>query len=95
MTNTGNQTWPAGGGRPRPPRRPLHSPRRRRSVSYNSWRTDQRFSLPADLAPGASATLTISVTAPTTAGSLIVEYQMVKETRFWFSQFADVNVAVA
>src|SRR5205823_5991755 len=56
--------------------------------------TDQRFTLPADLAPGASVTLTIGVTAPSNTGSLVLEYQMVKETQFWFGQFADVNITV-
>ena len=63
-----------------------------------TWYTDQRINLiaTADLAlPSHGATLTISVTAPANSGNLVLEYQMVKEGQFWFSQFADTNVSVA
>jgi hypothetical protein len=95
ITNTGSQTWPAGG--PNPVHLGVHfaSTGGGEGSNFTSWHTDQRFSLPADLAPGASVTLPITVTAPATLGSLVLEYQMVKEAQFWFSQFADVNVTVA
>jgi hypothetical protein len=60
----------------------------------HGWYTDQRINLPADLTPGSSVALTISVTAPNVSGNLVLEYQMVKEGQFWFAQYADVNVHV-
>jgi hypothetical protein len=59
-----------------------------------NWATDQRFTLPNDVLPGQSVTLTISVTAPGTNGSMTLEYEMVKESQFWFSQVSDVAVSV-
>jgi hypothetical protein len=38
--------------------------------------------------------LTITVTAPSSLGNFVLEYQMVKEDQFWFTQFSDINVAV-
>ena len=95
ITNTGNQTWPSGGSNP--VHLGVHFATSGGGYASNSspWLTDQRFSLPADLAPNASVTLTVSVTAPNTTGNLVLEYQMVKETQFWFNQFADVNVSSA
>jgi hypothetical protein len=34
------------------------------------------------------------VTGPPNTGNLVLEYQMVKEAQFWFSQFSAVNVTV-
>src|SRR5450756_1645853 len=90
ITNTGNQTWPAGG--PNPVRLGVHFANAGGGFGSNTWYTDQRFNLPADLAPGASVPLTITVTAPVNLGALVLEYQMVKEGQFWFAQFADLNV---
>jgi hypothetical protein len=92
ITNKGSQTWAAGGSNP------VHL-----GVHFATagggfgagWYTDQRFSLPADLAPGASVTLSITVTAPANTGNLVLEYEMVKEQQFWFVQFADVSVTVS
>jgi polyvinyl alcohol dehydrogenase (cytochrome) len=90
ITNTGSQTWPAGGGTP--VHLAVHFANVGGGAGNNTWYTDQRFSLPADLAAGGSVTLSIAVTAPANSGSLVLEYQMVKETQFWFRQFADVSV---
>jgi hypothetical protein len=87
VTNNGNQTWPATGTNP------VHLGVHFKNGS-GTWYTDQRFNLPGDLAPSASVTLSVSVTAPNTSGSLVLEYQMVKESQFWFTQFADVSVSV-
>jgi hypothetical protein len=92
VANTGNQTWPAGGSNP--VHLSVHIGPSGGGFTSSQWYTDQRFSLPSDLAPGASATLTISVTAPNVSGNLVLEYQMVKENQFWFGQFADVNVSI-
>jgi hypothetical protein len=93
VTNSGSQVWPASGPNP------VHLGERFANIGggfgANVWYTDQRFNLPADLAPGSSLTLTISVTAPgNTTGNLVIEYQMVEEGQFWFGQFADVNTTV-
>jgi hypothetical protein len=92
ITNTGNQTWAAGTANP--VHLGVHFATQGGAPTYQ-WLTDQRYSLPADLGAGASVTLTVSVTAPNTAGSLVLEYQMVKEGQFWFNQFADRAVSVS
>jgi hypothetical protein len=92
VTNTGNQTWPASGANP------VHLGVHFANTAGGTgttWYTDQRFTLPADVPPSASVTLTTTVTAPNLSGNLVVEYQMVKEQQFWFGQFADVNASVA
>jgi hypothetical protein len=58
------------------------------SAQQASWLTSQAFALPADLAPGASAVVTVTITAPNTAGSMFVEAEMIKEHAWWFT---DVN----
>ena len=90
VTNTGTQTWNAAGANPVD----LGVHFAAAGGGINTPLTDQRISLPADLAPNASVTLPVSVTAPTTTGNLVLEYQMVKEFQFWFTQFSDVNVTV-
>ena len=87
LTNNGNQTWLAGGGSP--VHLGVHF------IANGGWVTDQRFTLPNDVLPGQNVTLTISVTAPGGSGSITVEYEMVKETQFWFAQVSDVAVTVA
>jgi hypothetical protein len=51
--------------------------------------------MPAALAPGGSVTLTVSVTAPASAGSMYLEALMIKEHQFWFAQSASVPVTVS
>ncbi len=101
VTNTGNQLWPAQGTTP--VRLGVHFARKGGGYGVTGsgtgasggWLTDQRFSLPADVPPGASVNLTISVTAPATAtGKLVLEYEVLWEGRFWFSQFADIGTTV-
>jgi hypothetical protein len=92
VTNTGNQTWPAGTGSA--VHLGVHFNDHGGGIGAYPWLTDQRFSLPADLSPGASVTLSIAVTAPNTPGNLVLEYEMVKETQFWFTQYANVAVHV-
>ena len=99
LTNAGNQTWPAGGTMP--VRLALHFataaggwPQQTGSY-FTAWRSDQRVSLPADLAPGQSVTLTVSAVAPTATGATVLEAEMVKEQQFWFSQWASVSIRLA
>jgi len=92
VTNTGSQTWNAGG-----------TNRVRLGIHFGTasdvpgtgWATDQRFSLPADVAPGASVTLSVSVTAPLGGGSYVLRHRMVKEGVTWFDQIQKTNVTVA
>jgi hypothetical protein len=92
ITNSGNQTWTAGGSYP--VRLGVHFVSAGGGFGNSTVYTDQRINLSADLAPGASVPLSIAVTAPDKTGNLVLEYQMIKEGWFWFSQFADVNVVV-
>jgi len=47
---------------------------------------DGRSPLPADLAPGASADLSLQITAPDDAGEFILELDMVQEQVAWFRE---------
>jgi hypothetical protein len=60
-----------------------------------AWLSSQAFSLPADLAPGGRAILTVTVAAPSRTGALVLEAEMIKEHQFWFQQWQPVNVTVA
>ena len=92
VTNTGNQTWPAGGANP--VHLGLHfAPTDR--AGWAAWLTDQRFALPGDLAPGRSATISVSATAPSGPSATVVEAEMVKEQQFWFDQTGPMSVADA
>ena len=93
ITNSGSQTWSAGGSNP--VHLGVHFANVGGGAGGNTWYTDQRINLPADLASGGSVTLSITITAPANGGNLVLEYQMVKELQFWLSQFADMNVTVA
>ena len=61
---------------------------------HTGWVTDQRFNLPHDVAPGASVTISVSVTAPNQAGSYVLRHRMVKEQVAWFTQIQKTNVTV-
>jgi murein DD-endopeptidase MepM/ murein hydrolase activator NlpD len=97
-TNNGTQTWPAGGTNP--VHLGLHFatsaggfPNFIRS-GLTAWLTDERFSLPGDVAPGQTVSLTVNPTAPATAGSILLEAEMVKEGQFWFDQWLSTAVHV-
>ena len=89
VTNTGNQTWPAGGSMPvhlgvHFATTPGGWPNEVAS-GLTAWLSDDRISLPTDLAPGASATVSVTVTAPARGNADILEFEMVKEQQFWFN----------
>ena len=93
-TNTGNIAWPSVGYN----RVDLclhFTTRPGGSANGAYWLTSQCYAMPADLAPGNSVTLTVSVTAPATAGSLHLEAEMVWEHHFWFTQSGAIPVIVA
>jgi hypothetical protein len=65
------------------------------AAKQSAWLNSKAFSLPADVAPGASVTLNVTFAAPSRTGVLVLEAEMIKEHQFWFQQWAPVNVAVA
>ena len=94
VTNRGNQTWPAGGyyrvdlG--------LHFT----SLSGGStarafWVSTKAYGLPANVAPGKSLTVTVTVPSPPNAGLMFLEAEMVKEHQFWFTQYSATTIAAA
>jgi hypothetical protein len=71
------------------------------SANQSQWLNSTAFALPADLAPNASVTLTVSFTAPSQGGQEVIEALMIVEHSFWFDQvtsspqqWAFVNVDV-
>jgi RHS repeat-associated protein len=87
MTNTGTSTWTQANsyrlGSAAPP--------------GSTWWTTVRAELPVtSVAPGASATFTFNVTAPSTAGTYTFQWQMLQELVEWFgAPTAPVVVTVA
>ncbi len=91
VKNIGSQTWNAGGTNI--VRLGVHFGTSS-DIPGDGWVTDQRFFLPNDVPPGASATILVSVTAPTTPGTYVLRNRMVKENVAWFDQIQKVNVSV-
>lgn len=91
VTNTGTATWNAGGTNP--VRLGVHFGTSS-DFPHSGWATDERFWLPNDVAPGASVTLNVVVTAPATAGSYVLRHRMVKENISWFNDIQKTNVTV-
>ena len=93
VANTGNQAWPSTGTDP--VELDLHfASYPGGSTAQRYWLSSLAFSLPADVAPGASATVSVTLSPPG-YGHLVLEAEMIREHQFWFSQFAPVNVSVA
>jgi uncharacterized protein YkwD len=94
VTNTGNTVWFAGGAYP--VHLGVHFAGQGGGYAGGgaTWATDQRFNLPSDIAPGQSATLTVTVTAPSSGGTYVLEEQMVQESIAWFPQYLDNSVTV-
>jgi hypothetical protein len=92
VTNTGSQTWSATG-----------TNRFLLGIHFGTasdgwgvgWATDQRFSLPADVAAGGSVTLSVSVAAPVGTGSYVLRHRMIQEGITWFGQIQKTNVTVS
>jgi hypothetical protein len=96
VTDTGMSKWPANGSFP--VRLGVHFGAHTGGYPASKpWYTDQRFTLPYDVMPGQSATITISVTAPKRKGSYVLEYEMVQEgsgAAGFFPQYLDNHVTV-
>lgn len=65
------------------------------SDTIGAWPTEpRRISLPNDVLPGQSVTLTVTATAPTTAGTYTLRMRMVAEGTSWFTPLHKTTVAV-
>jgi spore germination protein YaaH len=94
VTNSGTFTWPSGGTNP--VELNLHfTSRSGGSSKISSWLTSQSFVLPADVPPGESATVPVTVRAPMATGSMYLEAEMFKYHQFWLSQWQPIPVTVA
>jgi hypothetical protein len=94
VTNTGNQPWPSTGYTEVD--LDLHfTTVSGGSPQQSHWLTSQAFAIGADVAPNGSASVSVTITAPSGGGSLILEAEMIKEHQFWFTQTSAVNVTVS
>lgn len=94
VTNTGNQTWPAGG------RNPVEldlsfASTAGGSAAESTWLSSRIFPLAANAAPGQTASIPVTVTAPSGAGSYYLQAQLFKDDQFWFDSWQPVPVGVA
>jgi hypothetical protein len=94
VTNAGNSTWPSSGYH-RVDLEFHFTTQTGGSAKRAFWLTNQAYSMPGALAPGHSVTLTVSVTAPPSTGSMFPEAEMIKEHQFWFHQSASIPVGVS
>jgi len=93
VTNTGNQTWLSTGYNAVD--FDLHFTTVVGGSSQSAgWLNSKAFSLPADLAPSGNVTFSVTFAAPSTAGSMFLEAEMIKEHQFWFTQVSSVAVTV-
>jgi subtilisin family serine protease len=79
LTNTGTETWPAGGSNP--VRLAYHLLRSGATVVWDG----QRALLPADVPTGGRVTLSVPVQMPSTAGPYTLRLDAVQEGVAWFS----------
>ena len=91
VQNTGTAPWPAGGTVPVK----LAAYFDATSDAPNTWPAEPiRFSLPSDVAPGASVTIPVTLSAPTAPGQHVLRMRMVKGTATWFNQVLAATVTV-
>lgn len=84
MTNTGTVTWPAQG----PIRLGSQNPQ-----DNTTWGLG-RVALAADTPPGATASFTFAITAPTSAGRRSCSWQMLEEGVEWFGEDTRAGISV-
>jgi hypothetical protein len=93
VTNGGTETWPATGTNS--VRLNLHfTSRQGGSAVVASWLVSYSVPLTTDLAPGASATLTATIAAPSATGAIYLEGTLFKNHEFWFQQWQGVPITV-
>jgi archaellum component FlaF (FlaF/FlaG flagellin family) len=91
VTNTGALTWNAAD----PQAVHLGVYFNGNSDNPNDWPTEPaRFLLPNDVPAGSSATITVTVTAPSLSGNYVLRQRLVKEDVAWFDQLQKTNVVV-
>jgi N-acetylmuramoyl-L-alanine amidase len=94
VTNTGNMTW-ASTGYTKVDLDLHFTTQPGGSANQAYWLNSGALSIPADLAPGASVTLTVTFTAPSGTGPMFLEAEMIKEHQFWFQQVSSIPVNVS
>lgn len=93
VTNTGSQTWPAGGGNY--VALDMHfSPITGGAAATGSWRTSQVYRLGADIAPGQTAQIAVRVTSPRVTGAMYLEAEMFRNQVAWFTDAQPVAVTI-
>jgi cysteine-rich secretory family protein len=95
LTNTGNQTWVNTGANPVMLDVNFSTQNGGNAVISCCWKTSQLYNLPSTVAPGASVTFTVNVTAPSATGSYYLEAQLFKNQQFWFGTWKSVAVTVS
>jgi hypothetical protein len=94
LTNGGTETWPATGTNS--VRLNLHFTNRPGgSAAMAGWLVSYSFPLAVDVAPGASATLTVTIAGPTSPARMEIEGTLFKNHEFWFQQWQGVSITVA
>ncbi|MGI8810819.1 MAG: hypothetical protein ACR2KK_23855 [Acidimicrobiales bacterium] len=97
VTNTGDKVWENTGINA--VRLGIHFTRYSIATNGGPWMTDQRWYLPAPVAPGASLTLSVTVKAPSTwtpeAPPRFIQAQMVREGVAWFTQVRSTGVTMS
>ncbi len=88
LTNTGNQTWNAAGANPVNLTYHWYDAAGTAAVVWDGVRTP----LGADVAPGASRTVTATVNVPPAAGTYTLRLALVKEGIAWFAPGAAMRV---
>ena len=84
VTNRGNVTWLAGGTNP--VMLNMHFASYAGGTAKMSyWLLSRSFALPSDVAPGASTTVTVTLT-PNFYGHVSLEAEMFKNQQFWFEK---------
>ncbi|HEY2414854.1 MAG TPA: PQQ-dependent sugar dehydrogenase [Pirellulaceae bacterium] len=91
LVNTGSTTWNATGTN----KVQLGVYFNGSSDNIGAWATEpKRFALPHDVAPGASVTIKVTITAPTAPGTYVLRQRMVKEFVNWFVPLQKTTVTV-
>jgi hypothetical protein len=94
VTNTSNQTWFSTGTYRTD--LDLHfATSAGGSAKQSTWLNSKVFALPANLAPGGTATLNVTFAAPSKAGVFVLEAEMVREHQYWFQNWQAVKVTVS
>jgi glycosyl hydrolase family 18 (putative chitinase) len=94
VTNRSSSTWSATG--PNYTALDIHFTTAAGGSAYiNSWLTSSVFRLPADLAPGQSAAIRVTITAPQRTGAMALEAEMFRNQMYWFTTQKAISVRIA